>query len=97
MDLGLIEKAGLKGFGWRLKRMKQVKRWLPLIGTAILALAVALRAFGQEDAARAVEQLGGLIGLTGAPTVGMAELLAASAAVTGIVLKVRAELKKPSI
>jgi len=74
--------------------MQTIKRYLPLIATAFLALAVGLRAFGMEEAARAVETLGGLVGMTSSPAVSYAELVAAGAAAAGVTLKIVAEIRK---
>ena len=94
--MNLIERAGLKGLGWRLKRMDGLKRWLPLIGSAVLALAVVARLSGQEDAARAIEVVANLLGLSGASAISGAELAAAATVIFGIVRKVRAEVRKAS-
>jgi hypothetical protein len=94
-ELGWAERQGLKLVGWRLKGMKSIKRWLPLIGTAVLAGTVVLRAFGQDDVAKAVETVGGLVGAVPEdPTVSYAELAAAAAGVAGVFLKVRGEYRK---
>ena len=74
--------------------MQTIKRYVPLIGTAFLAGAVILRAFGLEDLARAVETIGGLVGTTSDPAVSYAELIAAVSAVTGVVLKIVAMVRK---
>lgn len=74
--------------------MARIKRWLPLLGVLLLAAVVVMRAFGLEGYAAALEQIGGLTGLSAQSPVGLGELAAAAAALTGVVLKVRAEWRK---
>lgn len=74
--------------------LTKAKRWLPLAGTAVLALAVVLRVLGYGDAATAIEGVGGTLGVTAQSPVGIGELTAAVAAVTGVVLKVVSEVRK---
>jgi len=74
--------------------MQKMRRWLPLLGVLVLAVTVILRAFGLDGYAAALEQVGGLTGLSSQSPVGLGELTAAAAALTGVVLKVRAEWKK---
>jgi len=83
-----IERKYLQ-FGWsRLeKRMPNVKRWAPLIGSGVLVAAVVLRTFGLTDIATLLESLTGVVGLDEASPVSGAELAAAAAAMAGIVLK----------
>jgi hypothetical protein len=71
-----------------------LRRWLPLLGVAVLASSAILRALGAGDAAAAIETLGGLLGAQQASAVPVGELAAAIAAAAGVVLKVRAEIKK---
>jgi hypothetical protein len=83
--------------GWKRlegKMTEKMRRWLPLIGAAILATIVLLRALGWTEAAAMIETIVGTVGLTKDSPVSVSELLAAVAAVTGIALKIRAEIKK---
>jgi hypothetical protein len=75
-------------------KMPALKRYAPLVGSAVLAVVVLLRTLGYPELALALESLGGAIGLDEKSPVGYAELAAAGAALAGVVLKIRAELKK---
>ncbi len=77
---------------WSVK----AKRWAPLAGTAVLLASVLLRFFGFEQGAAMVESVGGAVGLTQDSAVGSMELAAAVAALAGVVLKVRSQVKKAS-
>lgn len=94
MSLRWTERQGLRLVGWRLRGMQNMRRWLPLLGVAVLGGTVALRALGLDGYAAALEQVGGLTGVSSQSPVGLGELAAATAALTGVVLKVRAEWKK---
>ena len=72
--------------------MDKIKRYAPLVGTAILASAALLQAFGQSEAADLVKKLGG--GFIGESTVGGEAIVAAIAAAAGVFLKVKSEAKK---
>ncbi len=81
--------------------MPQIKRWAPLLGTAVLVAATVLRLLGQEDVAKAVETAGQVTGTAAQSPVSGQELaalvtqvLAAAAAATGIVLKIAAQVRK---
>jgi len=73
---------------------EKFKRYVPLIGSAVLVTVVLLRLFGYEQAAGAIESVGGAVGVTQQSTVGVGELVAAGAALAGIVLKVKSEVDK---
>ena len=94
--VNVVERTALK-LVWKRteKRMgSKLKRYLPLIGTAALAGAVVLRALGYAGAAQAIETVGGFIHVTDQSVVPAGELVAAIAAVTGVVLKIISEAKK---
>jgi hypothetical protein len=74
--------------------MPKIKRWTPVVGGGILVAFVILRLFGLNDLAQAIAGFGGAVGLTDQSPVGIAELTAAAAGLTGIVLKIRAEVQK---
>lgn len=86
----------LARLAWREveREMPIVKKFAPLIGSAVLVGAVVLRALGQTEAAGAVEAIGSAVGLTVQSPVSAAEFAAAFAALSGIVLKIRAEIAK---
>jgi hypothetical protein len=66
--------------------IKQLKRWGPVIGSAIVAGAVVLRALGKEDWAKALETAGGLLGVL--------PETAATVALAGVTLKVVSQIQK---
>jgi hypothetical protein len=69
-----------------------LKRWGPLVGSAILVATVVLQAFGQTQIAQALTSIGGFLPSTdGGITAG--ELAAAIAAGTGLFLKIKALIK----
>lgn len=74
--------------------VRSIRRWAPLIGVALLASAVILRALGLEDMARLLEGIGGVTGLSEQSPVGLGELAAAVAAVVGVALKIAAVLRQ---
>lgn len=74
--------------------MQGLKRWAPVIGSALLAAPILLRIVGQDHAAQAVETVGGLTGYTDEAGISQAELAGAIAAVTGVALKVRSQVQK---
>lgn len=74
--------------------MELLKRWGPLAGTVVLIATVVLRAFGLDDAAKALDLVGSITGLSGQSSVSATELTAAAAALTGVVLKVLAQVAK---
>lgn len=93
LDLNLIERKGLQLAGWKVRRMKSVKRWVPLIGVAVLVAAELLKVFGQADAAQALTTLGGLLGFEDGSGIPKGEIAAAVAAGTGLVLKIASLLR----
>ena len=84
-------------FGKVVNRMPFIKRWLPLIGSAVLVLIVVLRLLGQTAVAGAVETVGSVTGVTTSSPVSPAELIAALTALFGIVRKVWAEIQKARV
>ena len=95
MGLNFVERGIVKLVWKRMEgKMPAIKRWAPVLGSLTLAGAVILRLFGQAEAAKAIESLGGLVGLTQQSPVGVVELTAAGTALAGIVLKVRSEIRK---
>lgn len=95
MGLNWFERQCAKA-GWRLMegKVKGLRTWAPVIGSSLLVAVVALRALGYTEAASAVEGLGGAVGITEQSPVGLGELTAAGAALTGIVLKLRSAVRK---
>lgn len=71
-----------------------LRRWAPLAGVVVLVAIVVLRLLGMNDLAQTLEQLGGVVGLTGDSPVGLGELAAAAAALTGVLIKIRNEWRK---
>lgn len=74
--------------------MNGFAKWSPLIGGAYLVLVVGLRVAGMEDAAKAVESMGNLVGAANGSPVSYGELMAAATLAVGIVRKVSAEVQK---
>ena len=74
--------------------MPFLKRWLPLIGSAVLVAVVVLRLLGQTALAGAVETVGSVTGVITSSPVSPAELLAALTALFGIVRKIWSEIQK---
>ena len=74
---------------WRkvLNNMPFLKRWTPLIGSAVLVVVVVLRLLGQTGLASAVEAVGSTIGITTQSPVSSTEVIAALTALFGIVRK----------
>lgn len=94
--MNVFERTALK-LGYRRmegKMPEKFKRYVPLLGSAVLVSVVLLRLFGYDQAAGAVESVGGIVGVTQQSPVGMGELVAAVAALAGIVLKVKSEVDK---
>lgn len=90
-----IERQAAKLAWGRVKnKMPWLKRWLPLLGTFVLAISALLEAFGLSEVAKIVTTLGGIVGATQASTVTGPEIAAAVAAITGVLLKVYSELRK---
>jgi hypothetical protein len=93
--VNLFERQIVKAiWGKVLKNMPHLKRWLPLVGSALLVLVVVLRLLGQTALASAVEAIGSTIGITTQSPVSSAEVMAAVTALVGIILKIRAEIAK---
>lgn len=74
--------------------MKGFNTWAPLISGAYLAIVVGLRIAGQEDAAKGLETVGGLVGITKDPAVSQSELMAFGTLAYGIGRKVWASIQK---
>lgn len=93
--MNVIERLGVK-YAWKQLEgsMPAVKRYAPLIGSAVLAISVVLRLFGQNEVADGITTLGGLVGVTQQSQIPVGEIAAACAALTGVVLKVVSEVKK---
>jgi hypothetical protein len=69
-----------------------LKRWGPLVGSAILVATIILQAFGQTQIAQALTSIGGFLPSTdGGITAG--EITAAIAVGTGLFLKIKALIK----
>jgi len=73
--------------------MPRIKRWAPLLGVAVVGGATIARAFGFHEAGKAIDLVGGITGLGTESPVSATELLAAGAAVSGVILKVLSVLK----
>jgi hypothetical protein len=71
-----------------------LKRYGPLVGSTVLVAVVILRLLGYGEAAQAVESVGGVVGVTQQSPVGIGELTAAAATLTGIVLKFISVIRK---
>ena len=69
-----------------------LKRYGPLVGTFVLAASVVLRAAGVSGVAELLELLASYSGLPS--VVNKPELVAAVAALAGVVLKIKAEIEK---
>jgi len=90
-----IERQATKLAWGRVKnKMPWLKRWLPLMGTFVLAVSMLLEAFGLPEAAKVLTTLGGIVGANQASTVTGPEFAAAVAAISGVALKVYSELRK---
>lgn len=74
--------------------MPSLKRWAPLVGSAVLVASVGLRLAGQTQAADSIEALANVVGLSAQSPVSGTEIASAAAALVGIVLKLAAEAKK---
>lgn len=74
--------------------MRTIRRWVPLIGTALVCGAVIARTLGYELFATAAEQVGSLTGASGQSAVSPVEVSAALAGLSGVVLKVVAQVRK---
>jgi hypothetical protein len=96
MGFSFIERQVLKGFGWRLKRMESVRRYLPLASVFVLVLETVIRLLGYTDAAQAIQTVRNLVGLSpDQETVAMVGVLgtAVTGAGVGLYLKVRALIR----
>lgn len=67
-----------------------IKRWGPVAGSVALVGSVVARIFGHADVANSLSSVGGLLG-TDLP---LGDLVAAAAVTTGVVLKVKSQIKK---
>jgi len=74
--------------------MPFLKRWMPIIGSAVLVLIVVLRLLGHTALASAVEAIGSTVGITTESPVSSAEVIAALTALFGIVRKIAIEIRK---
>ena len=93
--MNLIERKAVQVAFYFLKRkMPHVKRYAPLIGSALLVASVVLRALGNMDAADAVDAIGKATGVSAQSPVSAVEFGAAAAALAGIVLKLSGEFRK---
>jgi hypothetical protein len=72
----------------------KLRRYGPLVGVALLAGVVILRALGLEEWASAISVLGVVTGLSEQSPVGMGELAAAIGAAVGVGLKLRSQWRK---
>ena len=75
-------------------RMTWIRRWAPVIGSLVLVASVGLRLAGKNEAAGAIEGLGSVLGLTSQSSISVAEIAAATAAGTGVVIKIVSEVRK---
>lgn len=76
------------------KMPDKVKRWVPLLGTAVLVTSVVLQLLGYGDVARQILGIAGAVGVSDQSAVPLGELAAAGAALSGVVLKILAQVKK---
>jgi len=90
----LERKVARLAWGRLEAKMPQIKRWAPLLAAGFLVIGVLLRAFGLHGPAAALEGLLGAVNLTGQSPVSATELAAAATVLTGIGLKMRAEIQK---
>lgn len=84
-----FEKQGFKIF-WRKNVMNSgtVRRWLPLIAVAYIAVIIIAQALGFTEFAAAVRNVGSLVGIESHSPISPTEFAAAVAALSGVVLKV---------
>lgn len=71
-----------------------LKRWLPLVGTAVVVASTVARFTGNAEVAQAIDLVGSLTGATGEAGVTQTEIAAAVAAGIGVSLKLFAIVKK---
>jgi hypothetical protein len=93
MDLGFVERQGLKLFGWRLKRMDWVKRWGPFVGSVVTVVCAFLKATGYNEEADVVLRLVAFV-LPIADTPEQALATTAATSAVGLTLQVRSRWKK---
>lgn len=70
------------------------KRWLPLVGTAVVVASTVARATGNAEVAQAIDLVGSLTGATSQAGVTPTEIAGAVVAGTGVCLKLFAIVKK---
>lgn len=89
MAVNWLEKQGFKIF-WNRSVMKNgsIRRWVPLIAVAYVAVILLLQAWGFTGAADGLRSLGGAIDLESKSPVSGAEIGAAAAMLAGVVLKI---------
>jgi hypothetical protein len=68
-------------------KVDSLKRWGPLAGSAVLAIAVILRMLGLGDVAGVLEFVGSFLGVPADFVAELVKLPAALAAITGVGLK----------
>jgi hypothetical protein len=81
-------------WGKVVKQMPFLKRWMPLVGSAVLVLVVVLRLLGQTALASVVEAIGSTLGVTTQSPVSSAEVIAALTALVGIIRKINAVIRQ---
>jgi hypothetical protein len=79
MDLGFMERQGLKLLGWRLRSMKGINRWLPVVATVVVIVCTILRLAGYPEAADAILGVVRLLGIDATPDQAMATAALTSA------------------
>ncbi len=54
MEIGFVERQGLKVLGWRLRSMKGINRWLPFVATIVVVVCTGLRVAGYPELADSI-------------------------------------------
>jgi hypothetical protein len=89
--MNLFEKLGAKAARKVIMlKFPFLKRWLPLIGTAIVAGSVVARALGFTEVSDLLDLVGSLTGASAQSLIGVA----AVASLVGVVLKLISEARK---
>ena len=89
-----IERQLVKLGARKVRSMDGFKKYGPLVAGAYLVLLVGLRVAGQDDAAKAVESIGNLVGAANGSPVSYSELMAAATLLFGIGRKVKSEVDR---
>lgn len=92
--MNVLERTAIKVAWSRVKGNPMLKRWLPLIGSAVVLSTVVLRAFHQPGLADAVDGLANMLGLTKVSIIDPVLITSAATGLVGIALKIKSEISK---